>query len=777
VIIESGSMSPRDEPGARRRDLACVLVLAALPLLILGPALVSGKVVSAADNLLDRLPWQALAPGYRSLDPTMSDVSQLLHPNVVYAAAEVRAGRLPLWNPYSFAGVPFFANPLSTVLFPLTALAYVLPVPTALTVGATLKLSGAGVATFWFLRVLALSPMAALVGGVAFMLSGPVVAWLMWPFSSTMVFLPLLFGFAERLRANAGRWPVVGLAIVVALDLLAGYPHGAFQGIAAASAWTLVRARASGAPVTLLLRWTAGVALGGLLAAVQLVPFLEYLRESAVFAYRAQWIPTLAVPVRSALTALMPYFYGRGPDYVGDWHFNIASVFIGSAPLVLVPVVIFAAWRHPATRFFGTLALATASINYGVPLVGDLASLPVMSLMRNLMLSHLVVFSVCVLAAVGADALGRGEVPRWVGWAAAGWVVALVWVGLAAALDAQDTRSPSIPLQYAWFVAGAAAAAVCVLRRLRPDSSHGWDAGLVAVQALSALPFAVTYNPVIEARWFYPTPPLLGALQDATRDLSRVVVAGSTGSVYRLFEAQGFDGMTPRRIEDVVGAIGSGRAAAAGLLDNPLGLHGDEPLSPVKVVRSPVFDLLGLRYVVVGPLDPSPRPGLVLQYAGSDGRIWRNDAALPRAFVVFSARCVDDPTGLRLMREGRVRFADEVLLADCERPAGVSPPAPATARVEHYEAAGMTIAVRTDASAYLVVADAWFPGWQASRNGEDVPILRANHAFRAIWLPPGDHKVELRYRPVSIRIGASLSGVGVGLLVLGLVLPGKRRRD
>jgi len=31
----------------------------------------------------------------------MSDVSQLLHPNVVYVAAEIRAGRLPLWNPYS----------------------------------------------------------------------------------------------------------------------------------------------------------------------------------------------------------------------------------------------------------------------------------------------------------------------------------------------------------------------------------------------------------------------------------------------------------------------------------------------------------------------------------------------------------------------------------------------------------------------------------------------------------------------------------------------------
>src|SRR5262249_38376259 len=182
---------------------------------------------------------------------------------------------------------------------------------------------------------------------------------------------------------------------------------------------------------------------------------------------------------------------------------------------------------------------------------------------------------------------------------------------------------------------------------------------LIAVQAVSALPFVLSYNPVIDARRFYPTPPVVARLQSATRDGSRVTLTGSTGTVYRLYEMQGFDAMTPRRIEDVVGAIGSGRATAMGFRDNPLAGHGDEPLSALKVVRSPAFDLFGVRWVVVGPNEASPRPGLVLDYDGPDARVWRNDAALPRAFVVFNARCVDDQTALSLIRQGRVTFRDE----------------------------------------------------------------------------------------------------------------------
>src|SRR5262249_32922158 len=179
--------------------------------------------------------------------------------------------------------------------------------------------------------------------------------------SSTTIFLPLLFGLAERLRVVGGARPVALLAVAVAVDLFAGYPQGVFQDVVAATAWTLMRAVGTRAPIALLLRWAGGVALGAALAAVQIVPFLEYLRDSAVFAYRAQWTPTLTIPFRATLTALMPYVFGRGTDYVGDWHLSIVLVFVGVVPLVVLPIALVAGLRHPEGRFFIAFALVSAA--------------------------------------------------------------------------------------------------------------------------------------------------------------------------------------------------------------------------------------------------------------------------------------------------------------------------------------------------------------------------------------------------------------------------------
>ena len=762
-------------PSCRRLDWLCAVGLILVPIAIFGPALVTGKVVSSADNLLDHAPWQSLAPGYRSHDPTLSDVSQFLHPYAVFGAREIRVGRFPLWNPYAFGGVPFFAHPHSAMLFPLTALAYVLPLTTALTLAAALKLAAAGVAMYWFLRGLPVSFVGALIGALAFQLSGPMVGWLLWPFSSTMIFLPLLFGLAQRLRGASGAREIALIAVAVALDLVAGYPQGAFQDVVAATAWTAMLAIGAAAPIALLLRWAGGVTLGAALAAIQILPFLEYLRDSAVFAYRAQWTPTLTIPFRATLTALMPYVFDRGTDYVGDWHLSIVLVFVGVVPLVMLPIAAIAGSRHPEARFFIGLAMLTAAVTYGMPLVSEIAALPVMSLMRNLVLGHLAVFAVCALAAIAVDEIPHVTAARWPAVVTKAWAMLLVWIALGALLSVDEARQAKLWPHYAWFAATLTAAAIVVLLRMRSGAGRGTAIALIAVQAVSALPFALSYNPVIDAPRFYPTPPLLTRLQTATRDGSRVTLTGSTGTVYRLFEMQGFDAMTPRRIEDVVGAIGSGRAMAMGFRDNPLAVHGDEPLSAIKVVRSAAFDLFGVRYVVVGPREGSPRPGLVLDYDGPDARVWRNDAALPRAFIVFNARCVDDQTGLGLIREGRLAFHEEVLLGNCADPPITGRSGTGSAAIERYDTTAVTITATTDVPGLLVLTDTWFPGWRARVDDRDVPIMRADHAFRAVSLPAGQHRVEFAYQPTSLRIGLMVTAVAAAL-VLVLALWGARRR-
>jgi uncharacterized membrane protein YfhO len=71
------------------------------------------------------------------------------------------------------------------------------------------------------------------------------------------------------------------------------------------------------------------------------------------------------------------------------------------------------------------------------------------------------------------------------------------------------------------------------------------------------------------------------------------------------------------------------------------------------------------------------------------------------------------------------------------------------------------------------LSDLYFPGWQASVDGADTPIYRANYTFRLIEVPAGRSTVEFRYRPTSFLIGAILSALGL-VVVVGLLLWGRR---
>jgi uncharacterized membrane protein YfhO len=61
----------------------------------------------------------------------------------------------------------------------------------------------------------------------------------------------------------------------------------------------------------------------------------------------------------------------------------------------------------------------------------------------------------------------------------------------------------------------------------------------------------------------------------------------------------------------------------------------------------------------------------------------------------------------------------------------------------------------------------------AEVDGEAAPLLIANHAFRSVALPEGNHTVTLRYQPRSIVIGAWISGISLILLLLLIIFRGR----
>lgn len=78
---------------------------------------------------------------------------------------------------------------------------------------------------------------------------------------------------------------------------------------------------------------------------------------------------------------------------------------------------------------------------------------------------------------------------------------------------------------------------------------------------------------------------------------------------------------------------------------------------------------------------------------------------------------------------------------------------------------------------FLVLSDSFYPGWEASVDGQQVTIHRANQAFRAIVMPAGKHEVEFRYRPKSFLYGAWISGVTLIAGIIFVSVSTRRRRE
>jgi hypothetical protein len=56
-------------------------------------------------------------------------------------------------------------------------------------------------------------------------------------------------------------------------------------------------------------------------------------------------------------------------------------------------------------------------------------------------------------------------------------------------------------------------------------------------------------------------------------------------------------------------------------------------------------------------------------------------------------------------------------------------------------------------TAWLLITDTWYPGWQATVNRKPVPVLQANGAFRAIPIPPGEAVVKMQFQSRSHTVG------------------------
>jgi hypothetical protein len=298
------------------------------------------------------------------------DVFAYFYPYRDFASAVLRAGRLPLWNPYLFMGAPLLANSQAAVLYPLHWPLLWLSAPKQVAWSIVFHIWLAGAGTYLFARrAVRLRPLAALVAAVIFALGGflgaqvehvnqlNASAWLPW----LLLCLAYVHPHAAGTRAQPHRerqWlAFLGGSAVIGLALLAGHTQAAYIVLFGAGIYALLRSL----PDLLARKWLAGLSglgilmamsiLGAAMAAGQLLPTLELSRLSV----RSGGLPYNEAASFSLKPGLV--FKAFLPPLLWEPPFSEYVAYVGLAGLILAGLGTWAVVRRQRT---GGVALSLA---------------------------------------------------------------------------------------------------------------------------------------------------------------------------------------------------------------------------------------------------------------------------------------------------------------------------------------------------------------------------------------------------------------------------------
>lgn len=792
----SHAVSPTGWRGVHPADRAAVPALLALVLLVFRQAL-DGSLV-----FFER------------------DIGFYWYPQVGAVVRALGEGAWPVWSPRFGFGAPMWADASHQIAYPFTWLNLLFLPPAYYTLFVVTHVWITAVGSYALARRVGLAPLACFAGAAAWCLSGPFLsatnlyhhfaaaAWMPWA----------LFALEGALTKGRG---TVFLGVTVALMMLAGSGDvvlmAALLSMAWAGAWVagdsgLVRSR-------LLVAARVGAlaaVVGAALSAVQWIPMLAQLGQGSRLAFLPAdnlfWsvhpvsLVDLVVP---RLIADLPLrFEARGWLFDGREPF-LSTLYLGVPALV---AGLFAA-LHPRRRlrlfaatsvvFFVLLALGSHT-----PLLPLLLHLKPMALFRY-PCKYLFAAAAAwgLLVALGIDVWLRPWTSRerryaaWVGLFLLIAGAALLAVashpdlapgGIAGLVEAGREEEARAHVSFrlsavAWM--SLALAAAVALRAFAPRGE--WTAVALVVLLAS--------NLVGIARTVFLLAPR--ALMERRPPAAAVIAEGGPGRrVYAMNEPLRWvlehrndlaPGSDPEwwwfaGAEDRLSAPSASRWGIDGSFDLDFtGLVSShvkrlasrleelvDPRARARLLRIGAVDhVVGLMPPVVdGARVIATLPSIftvpVVVYAVHD--------PLPRAYVVGRALPVPDALGVDALLDPAFDPRREVLVpADAQ---GLPGGEGFEGRVRELERRSDRIVfdVETSGEGLVVAVEAWAPEWRAEVDGRPAAVLRANTAFRAVRVPAGRHRVEMAYRPGSVRLGLAVTSVSVLALLVGWEV--RRRR-
>ncbi len=757
-----------------------IVVLIVAPIIMLAPIVLFGRVLYWGVPLLQFYPWQ-------------------------HAAIEsLRSGQLPLWNPLVGSGAPLAANLQTGTFYPLNFLHLILPTEYAQSYTALLHVILAGVFMYAFMRSLRLQPFAALIAALAYQLCGFFIARLSF-FSVTSAF-PWIAAWlwrSERLsqslfdQAANQRTPALApkrsagasvsesardvtrngmsLALAIGLGILAGHAQTAVYGLILISAYFIWRVITSLPRQRVLLssfHLVIAIVLGLGFAAIQLLPAAELTRESqraigldyTQVMTHSYWPPRL-------LTMLSPDFFGN-PAQNNFWGYDNYwenAAYIGVIPLLLAFWAVSQAatlLRFPSKArrerkqedanlqllitFFALTVIVSLILAFGwfTPIYPFLyQTIPGFALFQGPARWLVVTMAAwCALAGMGAQrwidhGFSRRATTRLIALglpiALAGFAASFILKGNFATFAPATLRFGVLLMIAGWFFK----------LEIRDRRSKIMVVTIITLDLITAH-FAL--NPSLPAGVYHAPNATADAIK-ADGLQGRVFYFDADEETIKfgryLAHAKKFDGFGTNDLNDwlrlretllpnvaMIDGVPSANDFDSLIVNRYQNLLDKINTWPLDQAL-PLLSRMNVAYII------SPRLlDLPVMYRGQDVTIYRNEAALPRAWV---APVNSDLNQVSSQLTGSL--------------------------IESLTDSGnaVTIHAVSPQAGWLILSDVWYPGWRATIDETAVEIYPANEVFRAVQVPAGEHQVEFRYEPQSVRIGSWITVTCAVIVIAG----------
>jgi len=771
-----------------------------LTLIIFRKFIFQGLIPAPLDLLVAfNFPWYS--GGFTAYDPWTtykgflnSDVIRQGLPWRILTISQFKKGKIPFWNPYNFCGNPLMANFQSAVFYPLNVVHFFFSLPYAWAILEMLQIVlGMGL-MYLFLRKLKLSKVACFWGSVVFMFNTFMIVWLQLNIvGHTLLWLPLALYAYESFRQEEKQRYLFLFICSLVFSFLAGHPLSFFYVSFIVIAYIFWTERFSRNLVQFLL----AVGLTIFLVSFQLVPTVELFSHSMIGGEQNKKIFELGtIPFVQIITLLAPDYFGNeatfnkwGKGGTGD-----LTPFVGILTLVLGAYALFCKKRKKMVTLMVGFCLLGLLIALPTPfnLLLKNLKLPVLSSTSPARSLILFFFGIAVLSSFGWDVFLKQKIGKLVVKK-----INLFFFGVYGLLAITtlffyfNSDNPIMKTNFKVSLRNLVLPSLVFLGCFLGTFIYlKTKKNLIAylMVLINLLFFLFNFNKILSftnKKFFYPKHILFDYLRAQKEWRFHGYGTSSIGSnfqiPYQVYSPSGYDVL---RIKDYGELVAS---SFTGKLEFPENFSRADADFPVRenFYRERLFDLMGVKYIVNKVDEPKsdwePRYDLFptnrykMVWQKERFQVYERKSVYPRAFLVADYLVENDKEKIiEKIYDQNLDLRKTVILSG-EIPQFKLEKGRKKAEIVDYQPNKVRIKTQSESNSLLFLSDAYYPGWKAYIDSKETPIYKANYAFRAVFVPQGEHLIEFSYQPSSFYNGLKISFLGLLVFISWLILSLKRR--